>query len=79
VIDTDDGRLYLHRFVKLDGKFRVVGVSRAWVFQHQGIEFCAGIVHERGRVTISYGVEDREAWIVHVAAKDIRAIEWITP
>lgn len=79
VIDEPAERIYLHRFVRLDKKFNVTSVSRAWVFQHRGIEFCAGIVYRKGRVFLSYGLKDREAWFTTVDALDVQNMEWITP
>jgi len=79
VVDEPKGRIYLHRFVRLDPKFNVTHVSPAWIFSHFGIEFCAGIVHHAGRIILSYGIEDREAWITSVDAKEIEAMKWITP
>jgi predicted GH43/DUF377 family glycosyl hydrolase len=77
VVDTPERRIYLHRFVKIDKKWNVTAVSPAWVFAHHGIEFCAGAVLDRGQLVLSYGVEDREAWIVKVPLKEIEAMAWI--
>jgi predicted GH43/DUF377 family glycosyl hydrolase len=79
VIDSGAGRIYLHRFVKLDKKFNVTAVSPAWVFAHRGIEFCAGIVCDKGKIILSYGSEDREAWVMRVDVKEIENMKWITP
>ena len=79
VIDEGEGRIYLHRFVRLDSKWSVAAVTRAWVFQHHGIEFCAGIVEDGGELVLSYGVGDREAWTLRVSAEEVVAMEWITP
>lgn len=78
-IDTDEGRIYLHRFVKLSEDFHVKSVSPTWVFAHHGIEFCAGLVLDGDDFVISYGIDDREAWITRVAVEDVEAMRWITP
>jgi hypothetical protein len=79
-IETDRGRIYLHRFVWLDAQFRVTAVSRSWVFAHYGIEFCAGIVALNGdRLVLSYGIGDREAWIAETDAQEVRELERIEP
>lgn len=78
-IDEQAGRIYLHRFLRLNRRFEVVAVSQTWVFDHHGIEFCAGIAKTRGGYVISYGLEDREAWIVQISSADLKALRWITP
>lgn len=79
VIDKPEGRIYLHRFVKLDKKFYVTAVSPSWVFAHHGIEFGAGIARDGADLVLSYGFEDREARIMRVKAKEVEAMKWITP
>ena len=54
-------------------------VSPAWVFAHHGIEFCSGLVQDGDRLVLSFGIEDREAWIVRIATSDVEAMRWITP
>lgn len=78
-IDETEGRVYLHRFVKLDKKFNVTAVSPTWVFVGHGIEFCAGLAYFNGQLVLSYGVKDREAWIMKVDVEEVEAIKWITP
>ena len=77
VVEADEGRVYLHRFVRLDARFCVTAVSPAWVFEHHGIEFCAGMVLDGPRLVLSYGVEDREAWVARVNVKEVLAMKWI--
>lgn len=80
VVEADEGRIYLHRFVKLDAEFHVTAVSPAWVFAHYGIEFCAGIAREgKDRIVLSYGMQDREAWVVRVSVREIKTMKWMTP
>jgi len=79
VIDAPAGRIYLHRFARLDKGFNVVAVSSSWVFAHHGIEFCSGLARRKGRLLISYGIEDREAWIMRVDEEEITSMKWITP
>jgi tetratricopeptide (TPR) repeat protein len=78
-IETDESRVYLHRFVRLDKKFSVIAVSPAWVFAGFGIEFCAGLALDNEQLVLSYGVRDREAWISQVDIKEIEAMKWIKP
>lgn len=74
VIDKPQGRVYLHRFVKMDGKFNVTAVSPAWVFAHRGVEFAAGMASDGKDLVISFGFEDREAWVVRVKTKEVEAM-----
>jgi hypothetical protein len=76
-IDEPDGRIYLHRFVKLDDKFRVTAVTRTWVFAKHGIEFCAGLAQKGRNLILSYGIDDCEAWTMTVSAKDVANMEWM--
>lgn len=78
-IDDPSGRIYLHRFVRLDKRFNVTAVSPSWVFAHHGIEFCAGMARRGSSLVLSFGVEDREAWVVRVDVKEIEAMKWMTP
>lgn len=79
VVETEEQRIYLHRFVRLDEKWNVTAVSPAWVFAHHGIEFCAGLVQNDEQLILSYGIDDREAWIMTVAVAEVEAMRWITP
>ena len=79
VIDKPDGRVYLHRFVRMDERFNVTSVSHTWVFSHHGIEFAAGIARDSASVVLSWGLEDKEAWFTRIDAKEIENMKWITP
>jgi predicted GH43/DUF377 family glycosyl hydrolase len=79
VVEDPGGRIYLHRFVRLDNKFKVVSVSPSWVFAHHGIEFCAGLAISKDKAFLSYGVDDREAWVMQIDVDEIRNMKWITP
>lgn len=79
VIETDETRIYLHRFVRMNRRFVVTAVSPAWVLSGYGIEFCAGLVQDGGRLVLSYGLGDREAWVTRVAVKEVEAMGWIGP
>ena len=79
VVEASDGRIYLHRFVRLDADWRVTGVTPAWVFAHHGVEFCAGLARDGDQLVMSYGVEDREAWVMRVDVRDVGEMRWIAP
>jgi glycosyltransferase involved in cell wall biosynthesis len=60
-------RVYLHRFVKFDRHFQVKAVSDPFYFTRVGIEFCAGLALDGGRLVASFGVNDASA---HLALLD---------
>lgn len=74
VIESDEGRIYLHRFVSLSVQFLVTAVSPAWFFTNYGIEFCAGLARVGDELVLSYGVNDREAWIARVQADEVKTM-----
>ena len=62
---------YTHRFVLFSQDLTTVKIGRPFCFQKRGIEFCAGLAiwNDQGqdRIMISYGVEDRRAYVSEVA------------
>jgi hypothetical protein len=70
----DGRRVYQHRFVWFDASNVLRRVSRRFFFHGKGIEFAAGLAwHPDGRhLIMSYGVDDREAWIATADAADVR-------
>jgi tetratricopeptide (TPR) repeat protein len=71
-------RYYLHRFLRVDDEWRVTAASRPFYFQHLGIEFACGacIAHE-GDLLVTFGVEDREAWLCRIPLE--RVCELLRP
>jgi glycosyltransferase involved in cell wall biosynthesis len=68
-------RYYQHRFVWFDEANALRRVSRAFFFYRKdGVEFAAGLAwHPDGkRLLVSYGVDDKEAWIATVDAAEVR-------
>ncbi len=65
-------RVYMHRFVKLDERFRVVAVSGPFYFLNVGIEFCAGLARDGDKLVASFGVSDASA---HLALFDSERVE----
>lgn len=57
------GRRYTHRLVWLDEALRIRHVSAPFFFQKSAIEFCAGLVVLEDKVIMSFGSEDRSAWL----------------
>jgi glycosyltransferase involved in cell wall biosynthesis len=69
--DSDAGRRYVHRFVRLDRDLAIDTVSDPFRFEHTGIEFCAGLARVGDRLLVSYGVEDREACVASVDLDEV--------
>lgn len=67
-------RVYEHRFILYDEQFRIVARSPWFVFVSEGIEFCAGLAATNDGVVLSYGVEDREAWLARIDWADLRRL-----
>lgn len=65
--------VYLHKFVAFDEGLHVVGISHAFYFMRQGVEFCAGMArHPRsGKLILSFGINDAEAWLAEVDEVDV--------
>ena len=65
-----------HRFVWFDAGFALRGVSRRFCLQQPGVEHASGLAwHSDGeRLLITFGINDREAWIATVDAEEVRAI-----
>jgi hypothetical protein len=72
-------RYYLHRFVLADAEWRIVRVSRPFYFRHRGIEFAAGacLTHDGADVLVTFGVEDREAWLCRIPLR--RVLDLLRP
>lgn len=64
-------RIYEHRIIHFDVALDILHWSPWFVFAIEGIEFCAGMAADDSGVVLSFGVEDREAWLVHVDWEDL--------
>ena len=68
------GRAYLHRFLTFDEDLRVVLASEPFSFRGHDFEFCAGLARHptrSKRLVLSFGVEDREAWLAEVDEAEV--------
>lgn len=66
----DRPRVYWHRFVYMNKKFRITRFTEPFVFTKVGIEYCAGLAHHAGGLVASFGVDDRQAgmcWVPYAA------------
>jgi tetratricopeptide (TPR) repeat protein len=75
----DFSRCYLHRFVELDRRFFVKGLSKPFVFLHQGVEFCPSMTlnHEGTHLVLAVGIEDNKAFLCTVDLKTVKSL--LTP
>jgi len=75
VADDEGRRTYEHRFVWFDAELSITGWSSPFVFQHQRqIEFCAGLAWlDSGRLVVTFGVRDEEAWLAVVQHDELYA------
>jgi tetratricopeptide (TPR) repeat protein len=73
-VQTENGRIYLHRFVFLDKDFKVKKLSLPFTYMHAGVEYCPGMTidHAGKNLIMTIGNEDREAYIVTVDLDTIR-------
>jgi hypothetical protein len=73
----DGQRYYQHRFVWMDSDGAVKRISRPFFLHDKQIEFVAGLArHPDGRVIISYGVRDCEAWTATVQPDEVDGMLW---
>lgn len=75
-LHPNEERFYMHRFLYLDGDFKIKKLSKPFIFQHIGIEYCAGMVldHAQTHLVMTIGIEDREAHFCFVDLQTIRAM-----
>jgi tetratricopeptide (TPR) repeat protein len=75
-VDASSGkRVYRHRFVLYNEDDEIEAVSPLFSFQLVGIEFCAGLACHEGKVWMTYGVHDAEAFAACVDEAELLA--WI--
>ena len=72
VIDFGEGgRTTLHRFVWLDTHWRSTRISPAGFSNHRGAERALGLAQRGADLLISYGIDDRDAWLAIAPLSDI--------
>ena len=65
---------YAHRVVAYNSNLEPVKAGREFYFRGKQVEFCAGIVKHDDRYILSFGVKDREAWLVSLTATEIASL-----
>lgn len=73
VAEVAGKRVYEHRFVMFDeAEWSIRAVSQPFAFREtQAIEFAAGLAVDDGRVLVTFGVRDAEAWMADLALCDV--------
>lgn len=71
-------RYYQHRFVFFDSEKRVTKISLPFYLHDKVIEFVAGIAYNVNsqRLVISYGREDKEAWLASMSLAEVMDFVW---
>lgn len=65
---------YVHRVVRYGENLEPIGAGREFYFRGEQVEFCAGLVQHGEGFVMSFGVKDREAWLVSLTAGQISAL-----
>ena len=70
----ENKRTYIHRFVQTDRDGVLISCSRPFYFLAKGIEFAAGLARrpQGNRLLVSFGFEDKEAWLAEFDEEDVR-------
>lgn len=65
---------YVHRMVRYGDHLEPLHVGREFFFRGEQIEFCAGLARHKDSFILSFGVKDREAWLVSLTAGQILSL-----
>lgn len=65
---------YVHRMVRYNENLEPIRAGREFYFRGEQIEFCAGLAQHGDGFVMSFGVKDREAWLVLLTAGQISAL-----
>jgi tetratricopeptide (TPR) repeat protein len=74
-VQTFTRRSYMHRFVWLDDLFCVQKISEPfWLHAPREIEFAAGLVAHEGKLKLTFGYQDNEAWMAELDPEEVWAL-----
>jgi predicted GH43/DUF377 family glycosyl hydrolase len=65
---------YRHRFVMLDHRLSLSGISRPFTFTSDLVEFCAGMAQRGADLVLSFGVSDAAAGLAVVSLHEVLAL-----
>jgi predicted GH43/DUF377 family glycosyl hydrolase len=65
-------RYYYHRFVQMTNELKVHRISPMFIFSDQPtIEFCSGMCYDGKQLVLTYGFEDKEAFIATIDPEEV--------
>jgi hypothetical protein len=68
-------RYYLHRFLRVDDDWNLTAASRPFFFRQRTIEFaCGACLSHDNDLLITFGINDREAWLCRVTFENLNAM-----
>jgi hypothetical protein len=65
---------YTHRLVRYDDNLAPTHAGREFYFRGPQVEFCAGLAQHGENFVLSFGVKDREAWLVRLVRGEFDAL-----
>jgi tetratricopeptide (TPR) repeat protein len=68
---TDGARVYSHRWVWFDANWKLRRISPEFRLRECGIEFAAGLARVGEDVLVTFGVQDREAWLAKLSLSEV--------
>lgn len=74
VLFINSKRKYVHRFVHMDKSFNNIRISPLFYFIKKTIEFVAGLVEYDNKLFITYGYEDKLAYMAQINAESVKNI-----
>jgi hypothetical protein len=66
VANFEDRNIYTHRFIQLDPRDGITAYSDPFFLEHVGIEYACGMSITGTTLSITYGLEDREAKMIQL-------------
>lgn len=71
IIHKDNRRYYYHRFIYLDSNLEVEKISDPFYFIDKTIEYCAGLALVDNQLWITFGYEDKKAYLIKMDIKNL--------
>ncbi|MFY7843279.1 MAG: hypothetical protein ACOVOR_04610, partial [Rhabdochlamydiaceae bacterium] len=71
---SDSKILYTHRFIHIGEDFHLKRISKSFVFQTKGIEFCPGMTINNEELILTFGREDKEAYFCRMKLEDLEKL-----
>jgi glycosyltransferase involved in cell wall biosynthesis len=68
---SDRPRVYWHRLVYMDNRFKITKFTNPFFLTKIGVEYCAGLSEHRGELVLSFGVDDRRAGFCMIPKKSL--------